>query len=117
MHHANLRDKRMITRLRQALPLTAHARPSLLAALRRRTRSCDIALRLTVTGVFDLGSGRGVMCQFTVHPATTQDKLFVASIDQLAFDRRHPIYKEIEAWNSRWDEAKRRQIRARRTQI
>lgn len=81
--------------VREALPLTAHAKPALLTFLRRRTANKTMAPRLTVTDVLDLRDARGPMCKFAVHDSAPPREIFIAPINQIAFDRRLLLSRQI----------------------
>jgi hypothetical protein len=85
----------LLKQLREALPLAAHAKPTLLTFLRRRTANKTMAPRLTVTDVLDSRDAHGPICKFAVHDSTTPWETFFAPINQIAFDRRHPLSREI----------------------
>jgi|GEM_PF-1472066 hypothetical protein len=94
-------EEQFISRLQRMLPLTAHGRPPLLAFLRKNMSIERTSPRLTVTNVFYAGEQRGLMCHFVVSDATEMKKVFVAPIEQLAFERRQPITQEIPAHRKR----------------
>jgi hypothetical protein len=99
MNEVSYRESGAIARLRQALPLSAHGRPALLAFLRKRFAYLGGAPRLTVTNVFYAGD-QTLMCQFTIGDATAGQKVFVAPLYNVALDRRHPVAREIGAQSS-----------------
>ncbi len=97
-----LRQEQLIAhRLRLALPLAAYGKPALVRFLRNCLSIERTSPRLTVTNVFYAGDDRGFMCHFVVDGATDASRVFVAPIGQLAFDRRHPIIREIVVYRRR----------------
>jgi len=95
------REEEFRLRLQRALPLPAYGKPALLSFLRNRVVNTGASPRLTVTNVFDAGESRGLMCQFIVQEATAIPCVFVAPLAQIAFDRRHPIAREVAAYRNR----------------
>lgn len=91
-------DNKLIWRLQRQLPLSAHGKPSLIAFLQRRGANVRTASRLKVTSVFRTGEACGLMCQFVLEDEPEGRRVFVAPLEQLAFDRRHPIAREIAAF-------------------
>lgn len=82
--------QRYVQNLRRALPVSAHARPSLLDFLRARGAIGRASPRLMVVDIFDAGEDRGLMCRFTI-AGETEGAAFVAPLAQLALDRRRAI--------------------------
>jgi hypothetical protein len=85
----------LLKMVREALPLAAHAKPALLTFLRRRTANKTMAPRLTVTDVLDSRDAHGPMCKFAVHDSALLREIFIAPINQIAFDRRLPLARQI----------------------
>lgn len=88
----------LVKMVREALPLAAHAKPALLTFLRRRTANKTMAPRLTVTDVLDLRDARGPMCKFAVHDSALPRKIFIAPINQIDFDRRLLLSRQISRY-------------------
>ena len=103
MTSTDLRAELLVQKLRRALPLTAHGRPSLTAALRRLGAS--LAPRVTVTDVFYRGEKDGLMCRVDVGEESGAPIVVVAPITKLAFNRRHPIAHDVAAYRKRRTEA------------
>jgi hypothetical protein len=104
MTSSDLRAEHLVQKLRRALPLTAHGRPSLTAVL-GRSLSSNLMPRVTVTDVFYAGEESGLMCRVDVHGVIDQPVVVVAPVTQLAFNRRHPIARDIAAYRKRRAEA------------
>ena len=98
MTSRDLRAEQLVQKLRRALPLTAHGRPSLTAALRRRLPGGCRVPRVTIIDVFDAGEKDGLMCRVDVQGAIDEPVIVVAPITHLAFNRRLPIAHEIAAY-------------------
>jgi hypothetical protein len=95
MDFDNGKQRRLVQRLRRALPLSAYPRPALLAFLKTHRAMGGCAPRLIVTDVFDAGGAGGLMCRFAIADVDTSS--FVAPLDQLALDRRRPVAREAAA--------------------
>ncbi len=74
---------------RRALPLSAHARPALIAFLRERGVVAHGATRLVILDIFDAGDAGGVMCRFAI-AEDSEASSFIAPLAQVALQRRHP---------------------------
>ncbi len=85
---------RFVQNLRRALPVSAHARPALLAFLRARGAIGRASPRLMIVDIFDAGEDRGLMCRFTI-AGETEEAAFVAPLAQLALDRRRAIVSNV----------------------
>jgi hypothetical protein len=79
----------VIHNLRRALPVSAHARPALIAFLRERGVIARGATRLVILDIFDAGDAGGVMCRFAI-AEDSEAASFIAPLAQLALARRHP---------------------------
>ena len=101
MTSTDLRAGELVRKLRRALPLTAHGRPSLTAALRQRLPGAIVMPRVTVTDVFYGGEKDGLMCRVHVQGAIDEPLVVVAPITQLAFNRWHPIAHDIAVYRKR----------------
>lgn len=88
-------EDKLIWRLQRQLPLYAHCRPSLLGFLRARIGNVSIAPRLKITGVFRADCAGGIICKIVLDDGLAQQQVFVAPLEDLAIDRRHPIAQEI----------------------
>jgi len=97
--------EQLVQKLRRALPLTAHGRPPLAAMLSRNHDCANLMPRVTVTDVFDAGEENGLMCRIDVQGGIDAPVVVVAPVTQLAFNRRHPIAREIAAYRKHRAEA------------
>ena len=101
MTSSDFRVELLVQKLRRALPLTAHGRPSLTAMLRRRLSCQDVIPRVTVTDIFYAGEKNGLMCRVDVQGFADEPVVVVAPVTQLAFNRKHPITRDIAAYRKR----------------
>ncbi len=90
MDYEHGKQQRFVQNLRRALPVSAHARPALLAFLRARGAIGRGSPRLTVIDIFDAGQDRGLMCRFTI-AGEGEARGFVAPLAQLALERRRAV--------------------------
>jgi hypothetical protein len=95
MSHAWSQEAILVQRLQRALPLGARGRPALLAFLRARGVIGSIAPRLKVIGIFPAGAQGEFLCRFTIEDGLGMET-FVAPLDQLALDRRHPVARKLD---------------------
>ena len=105
MTSTDLHAETLMQKLRRALPLTAHGRPPLTAALRRGLSCANLLPRVTVTDVFYAGEANGLMCRIDVHKGIDDSVVVVAPVTQLAFNRKHPVAREIAAYRKHRAEA------------
>jgi hypothetical protein len=84
-------------RLRRFLPLAGHGRPRLLGLLRRERPGINGASLLYVTNIYD-GGVAGLMCAIRLDRGAHSAPVLVVPISLVAFDRRHPISREISSY-------------------
>lgn len=88
---------RLLDELRAQIPLPATTTPALAATLRKPTSNPPLPRRCEVTRVEYAGDEGGIMCVLDFGIANP-DSAYAVSITQLAFDRRAPLFREIEAY-------------------
>ena len=98
MTSTDLCAEQLVQKLRWALPLTAHGRPSLTAALRQCLPGASRVPRVTVTEVFYMGEKDELTCRVDVPGAIDEPVIVVAPITHLAFNRRHQIARDIATY-------------------
>jgi hypothetical protein len=91
----------LIQKLQQALPLHAHGRTALAAVLQRHSSAASTMPRVMVTDIFYAGEEKGLMCRVDVQGLTNDRTVVVAPLTQLAFDRRHPVTRDIAAYRNK----------------
>ena len=91
-------EHKLISLVRQALPLSAHAKPSLLTFLRDRTGSRDPAPRLTIVNIFESRDANGPMCQILVEDLGREGECFFAPLTQVSLGHRHPLSGKIKSY-------------------
>ena len=92
-----IRVDRVVSRLKDALPLSAGATSQLAAVIREQLPNWNAAQRCPVNGVDYAGDEGGIMCRLEVGDANTSQYFYV-SITHLMFDHRSPLAREIAAY-------------------
>lgn len=88
-------------RLQRFLPLPAHGRPQLVGMLKKRSSKFTASARLIVTNVYYIGGKAGLMCQIDLASGEPCSSVLVVPITVLAFDRRHPISRDVAEYRRR----------------
>jgi hypothetical protein len=86
--------RRLVDRLRRALPVAAYPRQRLLAFLIARGVVVHGKPRLLVIDVFDAGNAFGLMCRFSLRNGDGGRDL-VAPLGQIALDQKHPAARAL----------------------
>jgi hypothetical protein len=81
---------------RRYLPMTVRARPALLHRFRQHSLAVSSATTLFVTNIYD-GGRAGLLCAIKLDPTVLTPAL-VTSVDEVAFDRKHPFAAAIRAY-------------------
>jgi len=105
MISCELRAEQLVQKLRRALPLAAHGRPPLMLALRQRLPGAILMPRVTITDAFYAGEKNVLMCRIDLHGEIDEPVVVLAPITQLAFNRSHPIARDIAAYRKRHAQA------------
>ena len=83
--------------MKAALPLDARLSPGVRIMLRQRSSEGTIPDRCQVTSIFYMGEEGGIICGLDIGGPETKTPCFV-SITHLAFDRRSPLFRSIDAY-------------------
>jgi hypothetical protein len=94
MDFDQLKQDSLVHSLRDAMPLSARPRPALLAFLRTRGVIGRGTPKLVIVDIFDSGA-QDPMCRFIIEG--DKGASFVASLTQIAFNRRHPLVQRLAA--------------------
>lgn len=87
----------LISKLKSALPLDAGLTKDLQRLLATKSPEMPIPTRCQMTDVLNLGDEGGVACCLDIGgPETTA--VHIVSITHLIFDRRSPLFREIDAY-------------------
>jgi hypothetical protein len=87
----------LISMLNESLPIEANMTQYLYGALMQQSPDATIPKKCNVTSVFYTGDMGGILCGLDIGGAET-DNAHVVSITHLAFDRRVPLSREINAY-------------------
>ena len=98
---------RLLTRLLAHLPIEARPNTLLADYLQEHLPELRLPDRYVVTDVQYGGDEGGIMCQIDVG-GSDEDPLLYASLTHLDFDRRHPLAREIFAYQKH----RRKRLRA-----
>jgi hypothetical protein len=88
--------ERLIPKLRAILPLTAGLTPQLATIVRERLPQSDLPPECRVTAIAYAGEEGGIMCKLQL--GNDGEHVFYVSVTQLVFRRRHPLAREIAAY-------------------
>jgi hypothetical protein len=91
------KTERLITDMKAALPLDARLSPGVRATLRQRSLEGTIPDRCQVISIFYMGEEGGIVCGLDIGGPDTKTP-FLVSITHLAFDRRSPLFRPIDAY-------------------
>lgn len=91
------KTERLITDMKAALPLEARLSPGVRAMLLQRSSESTIPDRCQVVSIFYMGEGGGIVCGLDIGGPDTKTP-FLVSITHLAFDRRSPLFRSIDAY-------------------
>jgi hypothetical protein len=89
---------RLLTRLREALPMPARLTPRLLASLREQNPALSLAAACQITRVDYAGDEGGIVCHLAQDGEHQSERLVVTSITHLDFDPRHTLSREIAVY-------------------
>jgi hypothetical protein len=87
----------LISMLKESLPVEANITQYLAGALMEKSPDMTVPKKCNVTSVFYTGDMGGILCGLDMG-GTETDYAHVVSITHLAFDRRVPLSREIDAY-------------------
>jgi hypothetical protein len=94
------KTENFISRLKDGLPINAIIPKDLRRNLAAKSPETPITTNCQVVDVLNLGDDGGIACCLDIGgPDTTA--VHVVSITQLMFDRRSPLFREIDAYQRR----------------
>jgi len=100
----------LLERLREHLPFLTTLSPPLIAMIREQSGGLDVPARGDVTQLHYVGDEGGIVCGLALG-IDVGNKVFLASITHLLFDRRVPLAREIAAYQKHRGKRLRRQGR------
>src|SRR5262249_41663405 len=89
--------ERLVTTLRQSLPLFATVSPEVAAVIREQSPTADPLRRYPITRVDYAGDEGGIICKVELGPENDDRALFT-SITHLRFGQTGPIARQIAAY-------------------
>ncbi len=91
------KTKDLMGEMELSLPLETRLQPHAKAALSKQSPDIDIPDRCNVTKLFYMGEEGGIVCGLDVGGPDTKTP-FIVSITHLVFDRRFPLFRQIDAY-------------------
>ena len=92
-----LQVERLVTKMRESLPLFAALSHEVAAGIREQSPATDSPRRYPITRVDYAGDEGGIVCKVELGQEN-DDKALFASITYLQFDRTAPIARQIAAY-------------------
>ena len=89
--------ERLLPKLEASLPLQATLSPELAAFIREEMPDRDATRQCEILSISYAGYAGGIMCR-SVLAGPGEARTFHVSITHLTFDRRHPLAREIAAY-------------------
>lgn len=89
--------KQLLNEMRDALPLAARPTPELIHLLRQRNPHLKLPKICPIVEVFYMGDEGGVCCRLG-YGEQEQEEPVITSITHLAFDKRCPVFRQIDAY-------------------
>ena len=88
---------RLLAEIEASLPLETRLSPNVRGTLAKQSPESTIPGRCMVTEVFYMGDEGGIACGLDIGGPDTKTP-FIVSITHLVFDRRCPVFRQIEAY-------------------
>jgi hypothetical protein len=92
--------ERLMERMHAALPMRAHVGRDVLEVLRRKAPEASLSHRCSVTEVRYAGDEGGILCTLDFDDQASKSA-YIVSITHVGFDRRSPLWRDIEAYKKR----------------
>ena len=99
----------LIEKIERALPLPAIVTPYLADSLRKQSPQTPVTRDCQVVWISNLGDEGGIVCKLAMQSETDGKMVFLTSITHLAFHPRHPLTREITAYQKHRVKKLRRQ--------
>ncbi len=90
----------LMGRIRAALPMRAHVSRNVLRALRQEAPEAALSHQGIVTEVRYAGDEGGILCTLDFDDPTSK-KVYIVSITHVTFERRNPLWRDIERYKKR----------------
>ena len=92
--------ERLVSKLRESLPLVAMLTPELVAIVRGQTPAVERSQGYAITRVDYAGDEGGIVCKVELGP-NNEDRALFASITHLRFDQSVPVGRDVAAYQKR----------------
>jgi hypothetical protein len=99
----------LLAKLKAALPLPAIVTPYLAETFRKQSPQAFISKTCEVVWLMHAGDEGGIVCKLAMEGDDEAGDAFFTSITHLDFDRRHPLARDIAAYQKRRIRKLRRQ--------
>jgi hypothetical protein len=91
------KTSRLIAALQASLPIETRLPASLIRSLSERTPDVAIPEKCNVVSIFYMGEDGGIMCALDIGGPNAK-AAHVVSITHLVFDRKAPLFHQIDAY-------------------
>ena len=88
---------RLMAEIEASLPLETRLSPNVRKTLAQQSPETTLPDRCMVTTIFYMGDEGGIVCSLDIGGPDTQTP-FIVSITHLIFDRRCPVFRQIETY-------------------
>lgn len=88
---------RLTLEIEASLPLETRLSPNVKRTIAKQSPDSTIPDRCKVTKIFYMGDEGGICCRLDIGGPDTETP-FIVSITHLIFDRRCPVFRQIEAY-------------------
>ncbi len=90
----------LMERIRAALPMRAHVGRDVLRTLRRKTPEASLSHQCDITEVRYAGDEGGILCTLDFDDPASKT-VYIVSITHVTFERRNPLWRDIERYKKR----------------
>ncbi len=87
----------LMERIRADLPMRAHVSRDVLRTLRREAPAASFSHRCDVTDIHYAGDEGGILCSLDFDDHASK-AVYIASITHVPFERRNPLWRDIERY-------------------
>jgi hypothetical protein len=91
----------LMERIRAALPVQAHVGRDALRTLRQEAPEASLSHQCDVTEVRYAGDEGGILCTLDFRGDHTWKGVYIISITHVTFERRNPLWRDIEGYKKR----------------
>jgi len=91
------KTERLTEEMKASLPLETRLSPNVKRTLSKQSPETSLPDRCTVTEIFYMGDEGGIACWLDIGGPDTKTP-FIVSITHLIFDRRCPLFRQIDAY-------------------